>query len=93
MKYEKTQSYGDTGSFSFRYLGNFGDNLEYAEVAVIKLFCDFDFTNYPFDYHQCDLTYGDDINDADYIRLKSATVKFYEKGCRKILTISIFPSS
>ena len=77
MKYERSQSYGHTGSFTLWYLGY--HLMEYTEVAVLKLFCNFDFTNFPFDAHECNLTYGDGIYESDVIWLNSAIVKFDEK--------------
>ena len=77
MKYERSQSYGHTGSFTLWYLGY--HLMEYTEVAVLKLFCNFDFTDFPFDAHECNLTYGDGIYESDVIWLNSAIVKFDEK--------------
>ena len=67
MKYERSQSYGHTGSFTLWYLGD--HYMEYTEVAVLKLFCNFDFTNFPFDAHECNLTYGDGIYDTGALHL------------------------
>ena len=83
MKYEKSYGYGDSKSFKFWYLG---DNfMEYRETAVIKLFCDFDFTNFPFDSHECHLTFGDEMYTSDVILLESSTVQYSGKGCKKVI--------
>ena len=59
--------------------------MEYRETAVIKLFCDFDFTNFPFDSHECHLTFGDEMYTSDVILLESSTVQYSGKGCKKVI--------
>ena len=40
----------------------------------MTFFCNFYFTNYPFDYHECRLEYGDDLYGTNGITLNTAKI-------------------
>jgi hypothetical protein len=56
MKFEQTKAYGGADKFSLWYLGN--NKLEYGEVFQITFSCQFDFSHFPFDSHECLMEYG-----------------------------------
>ena len=47
---------GDRFNYFWIYTKN-QTNFEYAEYLQVKLGCDFEFNNYPFDRHDCDLKF------------------------------------
>ena len=63
LKYEKQEVYGDPDATSFVYEGN--QILSYSEEVKLVISCDFRFNRFPFDTHNCQLTFGDDIHCID----------------------------
>ena len=80
LKYEKTKVYGDTSTFSFRYMGN--QTLEYSEEIKLTFFCSFQFTDFPFDSHKCPLKYGDKIYDTENLNFNSSHIIHGNKSIR-----------
>ena len=74
LDYKPTRDFGNYGSFSFSYLGN--QTLEYSEEILVKIFCTFDFDDYPFDSHECMLQYGDDSLSTESIILNPSKIAF-----------------
>ena len=56
MKFEQTKAYGGADKFSLWYLGD--HKLEYGEIFQITFSCQFDFSHFPFDSHECLMEYG-----------------------------------
>ena len=59
MNYEKSKIYGDSATYSLWYNGN--HTFQYSEEIKLTFFCNFYFTDFPFDSHICRLEYGDDL--------------------------------
>ena len=76
LKYEKTKVYGDTSTFSFWYMGN--QTLEYSEEIKLTFFCSFQFTDFPFDVHECRIEFGDDAYGTSGIKFETATVAYQD---------------
>ena len=62
-KFEVGNIYGGTEKYLFQYnvdsLWNTTINLWYTEVFMLIFTCKFDFTMFPFDNHNCYITFGD----------------------------------
>ena len=50
--------YGGEEKFSFWYIGN--QTLEYGEEFHLTVSCPLQFSEFPFDSHECRVEYGDD---------------------------------
>ena len=74
LKYEKTKVYGESSTFSLWYTGN--HTFQYSEEIKLTYFCNFYFTSFPIDSHECRLEYGDDLYGKEKIVLTSATVSY-----------------
>ena len=63
----KQQLYGPTSSnyFWFRYPHHF----EYLETLKVEFYCSFDFKDFPFDRHQCDINFGSSGVSTNYLKL------------------------
>ena len=75
LKYEKTKVYGDSATFSLWYRGN--QILQYSEEIKLTFFCKFHFNDFPFDYHECSLEYGDDLYGTNGIKLNTANIYYH----------------
>ena len=64
---QKQQLYGPTTSnyFWFRYPHHF----EYLETLKVEFYCSFDFKDFPFDRHQCDINFGSSGVSTNYLKL------------------------
>ena len=71
---EKQQLYGPTLSdyFWFRYPHHF----EYLETLKVEFYCSFDFANFPFDRHQCDVNFGSSGVSTTYLKLLPTKIKY-----------------
>lgn len=50
-------------------------HLEYRELLKVEFFCDFDFSQYPFDQHECKLIFGSNFLSNFYVNLVPTIVK------------------
>ena len=75
LKYELTKEYGATNTFVFWYLGN--QTMEYGEQFQLTFFCHFDFTNFPFDSHECRIEYGDENYGIDDLNVNASTIIYH----------------
>ena len=56
-------------------------HFEYKELLKIELFCNFDFDNFPFDSHDCDLFFGSNYLSNNYVKLQPPKIgnsEFFE---------------
>ena len=74
LTYERTKVYGDTSTFSLWYGGN--QSMEYSEEIKLTFFCNFQFANFPFDVHECQVEYGDDEYGISGINFETATIAY-----------------
>lgn len=74
LGYKKMSGYGGTGTYSFWYFGD--HEMYYSEEVELKIFCNFDFSKFPFDSHICPVTWGDDEQGIQDIFLKAASVRY-----------------
>ena len=74
MKYEKVIGYGSTAASNFEMDTN--KHLVYREKVILKLFCNFDFSTYPFDSHECHLTFCDEKFDDSVVRYRQLNAYF-----------------
>lgn len=77
LGYNKMAGYGGTGTYSFWYYGD--HEMYYSEEVELKIFCNFDFSKFPFDSHICPVTWGDDEQGMEDIILKPASVRYEDK--------------
>ena len=75
LKYELTKEYGATNTFVFWYLGN--QMMEYGQQFQLTFFCHFDFTNFPFDSHECRIEYGDENYGIDDLKVNASTIIYH----------------
>ena len=78
LKIETIPSYGNTVESAFWFYQDHQDGhiLEYNEEIILTLFCDFDFSAYPFDSHICNLTFGDDTHGFNELRLMPTSIGY-----------------
>ena len=62
------------GANEFRYFWFYGYRFEYAEYLKLDLGCHFDFSSFPFDYHECDLRYYSPSYDAPMLSFEIPTL-------------------
>ena len=74
LKYERTEVYGDTSTFSLWYWGN--QTLEYSEEIKLTFFCNFHFADFPFDLHECRVEYGDDALGTSDITFDAVVIAY-----------------
>ena len=77
MKFEQTKAYGGADKFSLWYLGD--HKLEYGEVFQITFSCQFDFSHFPFDSHECLMEYGSYEVAENKLTFKPPTVSYKNK--------------
>ena len=53
-------------------------NMEYSETFHLKFSCHFDFTDYPFDSHECFMHYGSYDTLASEVTLTPPTISYRE---------------
>ena len=51
--------------------------MEYGEQFQLTFFCHFDFTNFPFDSHECRIEYGDENYGIDDLKLNASTIIYH----------------
>ena len=74
LKYEQTKSFGDHIQNNFWIYGNESLNLEYSEEFQITLPCRFHLSNFPFDYHECFIYFGDERYTTDELKIEDVTL-------------------
>ena len=75
LQYQSTQAYGASFKFSLWYNIEKG-NLEYEEEIQLSLLCPFEFSDFPFDSHECYVEYGDDKYGASKLILNPANIAY-----------------
>ena len=50
--------------------------LEYEEEIQLSLLCPFEFSDFPFDSHECYVEYGDDKYGASKVKLNPANIAY-----------------
>ena len=75
LNYDLSKEYGGTNTFVFWYLGN--HTMEYGEQFQLTFFCHFDFTNFPFDSHECRIEYGDENYGIDDLKVNASTIIYH----------------
>ena len=51
--------------------------MEYGEQFQLTFFCHFDFTNFPFDSHECRIEYGDENYGIDDLKVNASTIIYH----------------
>ena len=74
LNYEKSKIYGDSYTHSLWYNGN--QSFQYSEEIKLTFFCNFYFSDFPFDSHICQLEYGDDLYGLSEITLNTAKIGY-----------------
>ena len=77
MKFEQTKAYGGADKFSLWYLGD--HKLEYGELFQFTFSCQFDFSHFPFDSHECMMEYGSYAVAENKLTFKPPTVSYKNK--------------
>ena len=79
MEFKQRSMYGDTDS-SVSYVfplnkWNIGNRLAWGKFQL-TFSCKFDFTEFPFDSHECPLEYGDGVLTQDFMRFNTTVASF-----------------
>ena len=53
--------------------------LEMQQAFKVTIYCTFDFSHYPFDYHYCDFNHGSSKNSLDWLNLLPAWIRYRGK--------------
>ena len=69
----RTRKYGPTDKDYFWYFHP-GNKMEYRQSLQVTIYCSMDFTQFPFDYHACDLNFGSSGNSIRAIKLNTTTI-------------------
>ena len=56
--------------------------MEYSETFHLKFSCHFDFTDYPFDSHECFMHYGSYDTDSSEVTLTPPTISYRKSVTR-----------
>ncbi len=75
---QKLLEYG--GTYASSYWLQSPHFLEYAETVKVTISCEFDFTNFPFDNHICDMDMGDPIYEVKTLKFANVEVYYKYKG-------------
>ena len=74
-----------TGQPVLGYLGNHSDtstypiqSMAYFEKMQLTFYCPFHFESFPFDSHECNVTYTDYYHSSDQLKFASAKVKYQD---------------
>ena len=79
LRFEKTQFFGGTKSSSlwnFQNIKKNGSKMMYVEEFQLTFFCQFLFIDYPFDYHERTLIYGDKRAGLNNVIFASPEIDF-----------------
>ena len=79
--YEQTKVYGGSDPHRLMYYKK-EQNMEYSETFHLKFSCHFDFTDYPFDSHECFMHYGSYDTDASEVTLTPPTISYRKSVTR-----------
>ena len=82
---EKQIEYG-ARQIKYYWLNN-PHRFEYREILKVTPYCNFNFINFPFDFHECQLVFGSDALSTKYgfelskpfITYKGKTAELYAK--------------
>ena len=93
LSLEKFPGVGYETIKNFYFWAN-SDEIHTFEIFKLKFSCDFDFKTYPFDKHECDLSFIDwrfeskemTFNNTKYIRYRDQQLTFGNKGALIIST-------
>ena len=69
----RTRKYGPTDKDYLWYFHP-GNKMEYRQSLQVTIYCSMDFTQFPFDYHACDLNFGSSGNSIRAIKLNTTTI-------------------
>ena len=69
---QQQRLYGPTSSNYFWF--QYPHHLEYLETLKVEFYCSFDFTNFPFDQHKCNINFGSLGVSIKYIRLSPTKI-------------------
>ena len=72
LNFERIGVFGSVAAAEFAYEGD--QEMYYSEEFKLKIFCDFDFSDFPFDSHECPFTWGEDEEGSEKIKLLSASI-------------------
>ena len=61
------------------YWMEYPHQLDYRRNAKITIYCSFDFSTFPFDSHECNLSYGMIFFSKNHIDMMPSTVKLKKK--------------
>ena len=61
------------------YWMQYPHQLDYRRNAKITIYCSFDFSTFPFDSHECNLSYGMNFYGETYIHMMNLTVVHKKK--------------
>ena len=61
------------------YWMKYPHHLEYQNTKKITIYCSFDFSTFPFDSHECNLSYGMIFFSKNHIDMMPSTVKLKKK--------------
>ena len=78
IEFKKRQMYGDTdASLSLVFPSSrWPRNRLVVELFQLTFSCNFDFTEFPFDSHECPLQYGDVVESQENLRLNVTLAVF-----------------
>ena len=57
-------------------------HFEYQQTLRITIYCSFDFKDFPFDSHDCNINYGSSVLSINLIQLKPTKIRF--KGMQHV---------
>ena len=63
----------------FYYWMQYPHHLESRQELKVTIYCSFDFSTFPFDSHECNLSYGMNLFSATYIHMMNLTVVHKKK--------------
>ena len=68
-KAKKVEEIGQISSTNEAYFWHFGHHLETKKNLLITFVCSLDFSDFPFDHHSCNFTFGLSGNSINYVQL------------------------
>ena len=84
MEFKKRQIYGKTdSSISMVYPASVRNHSRFtSEVFQLTFSCNFDFSTFPFDSHECPIMYGDGVLGLEHMRLNETRAVFGNKSTK-----------
>ena len=71
---EKQKSYGARSAEYFFMITNYHHDFEYFESVKLTSYCQFEFSSFPFDAHNCEILVGSGVNYIGTQKIKKPTV-------------------